>query len=414
MLFVTHRFFPDCDAATRCVASIMSSMNSKQIVTDVVHLVTVSQPPAPGQPVLLGQTFPCFCPGCADRDDLHLILRQGAFPIARFIFAKLLHKLGQKLSARSRRCGLNRTMYRAFRRCIRERLRCGGYDAVIATLCPAEGALAAAELAGEVPFFLYQLDPYTENGDMPVSQRDARRRLEEQLYRKARAVFTTPILCESKRDHRFPGWEKCRSLEFPLVTPGKVSLAPRQAPRFLGVFAGTLYPTIRPADDLVQLAALLSDKPIDFCCLGSGMQYLLCSPFLEQGQTNIRCLGKLPPQRAEELIEEADFLVNIDNKAANQVPSKIFEYISTGKPIVNLYYDPASPTLAYFSRYPSVLNLLCDPAHAGENAAAVWAFVQDCRHKRVSARCIEEAFREATPDVVAQRMLASIRGGSAS
>ena len=410
LLFVTHRFFPDCDAATRCVANLLSSMNSEGVITDVVHLVTVRQgPPSPDQVIRLGEAFPCFCPGCADHDDFALVLQQGAFSTVRCLFLKLFQKLEWKLSPMSRYCGLNGTMYRAFLREIRAQLRHRNYDAVIATLCPAEGALAAAKAAGTVPFFLYQLDPYTDNLDKLASQREARRQLEQQLYQKSKAVFATPLICESKRASGFPGWEKCRGLEFPLVVP-RTTAALRKAPRFLGVFAGTLYPSIRPADDLVQLAALLQDKPVDFCCLGSGMSYLLKSPFWAPNQSNIRCLGKLPPQQAEGYVGEADFLINIDNRASNQVPSKIFEYISTGKPIVNLYYDPKSPSLSYFSRYPQVLNLLCDPDHIEENAVALWRFVRECRRLHVGAESIEREFFDATPAAVAHQMLNAIRG----
>ena len=410
LLFVTHRFFPDCDAATRCVANLLPSMNSEGVITDVVHLVTVRQdPPSSNQIIRLGEAFPCFCPGCADRDDFNLILRQGAFPTMRCLFLKMFQKLECKLSHMSQYYGLNQTMYRVFRREIRAQLLHRDYDAIIATLCPVEGALAAAQVSEAVPFFLYQLDPYADNLDKPASQREARYQLEEQLYQKAKAIFTTPLICEGKRTSRFPGWEKCQSLEFPLVIPRPAGVL-RQELRFLGVFAGTLYPSIRPADDLVQLAALLQDKPVDFCCLGSGMGYLLKSPFWEQGQSNIRCLGKLPPQQAEEYIGDADFLINIDNKASNQVPSKIFEYISTGKPIVNLYYDPKSPSLSYFSRYPRVLNLLCDPNLVKENAVALWQFVWKCRRAPIGAELIEREFFDSTPAVVAHQMLDAIHG----
>ena len=52
---------------------------------------------------------------------------------------------------------------------------------------------------------------------------------------------------------------------------------------------------------------------------------------------NIHFLGKKRKEDIIRIYQEADILVNIGNSIDNQMPSKIFEYISTGKPILNFY-----------------------------------------------------------------------------
>ena len=39
----------------------------------------------------------------------------------------------------------------------------------------------------------------------------------------------------------------------------------------------------------------------------------------------------------KQVLEQADVLVNIGNNTAYQLPSKLVEYISTGKPLINIY-----------------------------------------------------------------------------
>ena len=48
-------------------------------------------------------------------------------------------------------------------------------------------------------------------------------------------------------------------------------------------------------------------------------------------------MGRVSHTVAIQYMSEADFLLNIGNSISSMVPSKIFEYISTGKPIISIY-----------------------------------------------------------------------------
>jgi hypothetical protein len=54
-------------------------------------------------------------------------------------------------------------------------------------------------------------------------------------------------------------------------------------------------------------------------------------------------------------IKEADVLVSIGNKHSTMVPSKIFEYISTGKKIIHFYLDDNDSCLKYLRKYKNAL-----------------------------------------------------------
>jgi hypothetical protein len=61
-------------------------------------------------------------------------------------------------------------------------------------------------------------------------------------------------------------------------------------------------------------------------------------------------------------MREADILVNIGNDAPYQLPSKVVEYISMGKPILNVAKIEEDSSREFFKAYPVSLCLL-------ENAA---------------------------------------------
>ena len=99
-------------------------------------------------------------------------------------------------------------------------------------------------------------------------------------------------------------------------------------------------------------------------------------------------------------------LVNIGNAVDNQMPSKIFEYISTGKPVVNIYKSPECPTLKYLERYPLALNLYEKDAEErpAENAEKVRAFCLAHRGERVPADKILQLYSANTFEAFAETL----------
>ncbi len=69
----------------------------------------------------------------------------------------------------------------------------------------------------------------------------------------------------------------------------------------------------------------------------------------------IHLLGIIDHSMAEDMMKEADFLLNIGNSLSYMVPSKIFEYISYGKRIISTYRIDDDPCIPYLKKYPSSL-----------------------------------------------------------
>ncbi len=60
---------------------------------------------------------------------------------------------------------------------------------------------------------------------------------------------------------------------------------------------------------------------------------------------------------AAKTIAQADMLLNIGNNITNMMPSKIFDYFATGKPIVNVQKIEHCPARPYFEQYPMQITL---------------------------------------------------------
>ena len=83
-----------------------------------------------------------------------------------------------------------------------------------------------------------------------------------------------------------------------------------------------------------------------------------------------------------------------------QVPSKIFDYISTGKPIINFYYNEKSPTLYYLDNYPLCISIKTseDPIEVNKK---IKDFVDKSIDKTVSFDFVQQQFKECTPSYIA-------------
>ena len=114
----------------------------------------------------------------------------------------------------------------------------------------------------------------------------------------------------------------------------------------------------------------------------------------ENNYANIHYLGKKSQGEIKEIYKMTDVLVNIGNLIINQIPSKIFEYISTGKPIINIYKTLKCPTLKYTKKYPLCLNIYEEDMKSCPEKAVkiIDDFIRKTRGRYLSSQEINEMF----------------------
>ena len=99
--------------------------------------------------------------------------------------------------------------------------------------------------------------------------------------------------------------------------------------------------------------------------------------------------------RYNELIyNEYDILINIGNNFSLQIPSKMLELFSTGRPIIN-FYQLKDVHYAMVEKYPLGINIGPDDADAVERVSE---FCKQMKGKRLSFEEVEALFPENTMD----------------
>ncbi len=283
---------------------------------------------------------------------------------------------------------------------------CAYYDAVEAVLRYKKSSGIGSKVA------LHQVDPLTDNEAYPKKQYRARKAYEKMLYDTCEVVFTTPIIYEKCDEHGFAK-ERAIPVEFPLIcmpiSKRKMDIPERSEDEIRCVFAGYLYPTIRDAKYTMELFSRFSDPRIKLYVLGSGQETLLNE--YENGSLRGRLirLGVVPSEISEAWMDDADVLVNIGNSVTNQVPSKIFDYISRGKTILNTCKSDRCPTLNYTKDYPPTINVMEDRSLTDEDVELIEKAILENYRVRIPFSQIKEQYISCTPEYIAKQILEALK-----
>lgn len=185
---------------------------------------------------------------------------------------------------------------------------------------------------------------------------------EMQIYQEADHVFLTREMYRENQTNFFSAFHHKMS---PL---GYMNLCPHEEEPFVFdrtegkincVFTGSLIDmTIRNPEYFYRFVNACGSKYIfHMVCYAMDTQNKKLKELLTGNQANILWYGRTPLKDCFRMMKGADVLINIANRSANQTPSKIFDYISTGKSIVNFCHLQNDSSMIYLQRYPAALHI---------------------------------------------------------
>ena len=259
----------------------------------------------------------------------------------------------------------------------------------------------------------YQVDPCSTNKVYSTKSLEMRQAYERNMYHQSDFVITTPIIKkELALMLSHTDMDKTVAMEFPNLELSRLQLKGRQEAiknerkEISCVFCGMVYQGVRNPRFAIKLFSGLKNNTKLVMVGVTRKEAGAYVPEQDIG-SNITFCGYLPVDETQDYIETADFLVNIGNKLLNQVPSKLFTYIATGKPIINLCTSRNCPTIPYLDKYPLSLNVFEDDVL--EARKQVESFIANSVGKRVAAEEIAHNFYECSAEYCANVLNSQIR-----
>ena len=250
----------------------------------------------------------------------------------------------------------------------------------------------------------YQLDPYTTNAMLPKEKAASRLELEKRIHSSFDLVITTKMISD-ELSSRFELGENVVVCNFPNISD-RTSVVESKKDELRCVFCGAMY-AARNMDRTLEImdAVTKFDQSIyfDFYILGDTSAARKAASKNE----NICVFDPVTPNEIFDVMKKHQALVNIGNVMTNQVPSKIYDYISTGLPIINILCNEDCPTIPVLEKYPLSLNLSPNDT-VDEAAKKILAHLRETNGKRVDYSLIANEFYENTISCVKERMISNM------
>ncbi len=278
------------------------------------------------------------------------------------------------------------------------------FDIVISAFAPVESLIAGYEIKKKYPnvkYIPYFLDSLSGGyGISFLSKKTIVRlglKIEKKLFKLADKIV---VMNSSKEHHNLYNSEfldKMKVLDIPMLTNSNIVLnAKNKQSTTKLLFVGSIDTSIRNPDTIISILENTQNENIVCEFVGKINCINKFDNLKEKYKDRLILTGFIGHNEILQKISEADFLINIGNLITTMVPSKIFEYMSYGKPIITTYEIDNEPSQNYLSKYP--LALLIDGRNSfKDNLNRFEDFIVSYKNKRVSYEDVEKLFYLNTP-----------------
>ncbi len=291
-------------------------------------------------------------------------------------------------------------------------------DAVILPYKPINSFETVVNANINVNMFAYQLDPWglhridnADNNEDVVKKECA-------AFEKVKHIFTTPVLLRQYKDNELykKYISKMTAVDFPNIknsndlekSENKIQSAIEFKKEDINIlFCGIVADSFRSPEFVLKALepVFKENKNVKIYFMGTNNSDVL-NKFMEKYPHNVFFKEKVDNLQAAATMQNADILLNISNKIDNQVPSKIFDYFSVGKPILNLQRIENCPAEEYLKKYPIGYTIKegeeCDKQKLKN-------FIENAKGKNIGFNEVEKIYKTATVKFVADSMLDVIK-----
>ena len=274
---------------------------------------------------------------------------------------------------------------------------------LVAAYNPIETVIAGGMLKSRHPELIavyYSADSLSNekgnNGILSASKRELLgKRMESRLFN----LYDYVLIMECHKAHYssefFESYRnKIINAGFPLIKKNTIaSNRIKNDNKIVFTYAGTLYKKLRnPKAACDFLLELLPEINGVAYFLGGGDCEEYLKYYEEASNGRIVFLGMQPHEVALDYINDADVLISIGNKQSPMAPSKIYEYMSTGKPIIHFCSWEGDNCIAPLNQYGNSKIIF-------EETAVDDQMIAFCKSaKAISTEKVNEMFFKFTPE----------------
>jgi len=270
-----------------------------------------------------------------------------------------------------------------------------------------EEIVACLELKKELDFklvpYLFEILPVYKSFDIlfinNIIKTKKVEKLKDVLYKESYKIF----LISTLKDY-FKEEKKLIYTEHPMVVNDILYTENNAKNNILITYIGGLDLRIRNPKKVLEIFSNLFENfknnfKVEFYTYGNCKN--MVDEFSNKYNSNFSSHSGVIPDEAHKKIRESDIIITIGNNKSKLVPSKIFDCISTGNPIIHFYYNDSDKYLEYLKNYKLSICINLNDS-ASENAEKLNKFIIENYGKKMEFSEIKKYFEECTPEYVAK------------
>lgn len=291
------------------------------------------------------------------------------------------------------------------------------YEGLIATYVSLEAIIVGALIKkkfSKVKFGIYMLDSLSnalQGRILPKKFVDKKGwQWEKRLYRYADKIY---IMKCHERHHTQRKYEvfgnKIDILDFPLLAPPPMqktydidSFTTKDKQCSI-VYMGLLDKNYRNPQYACEVFSMLRQNDCTLSFYSRGNAEAIIEKYAAETNGKIKRQGFVDHCEAVIVMNEAQVLMSIGNASSEMVPSKIFECMAAGKPIIHFYSDDNDSSLSYYARYPLAITIKQDFSKVQNSADRVKKFIEENSNKSLQFEEVKKIFPLNTPEYTANR-----------
>lgn len=358
VLFILHEYYPYGSAITNCIDPIIQEMKKKNIEVSIITRRT--------QRII--KKFEIIDNVKVYRINDYFTMNNSIIENSKSKIRTCYHRLIRKIIWNYKTIikkdndgylNKERTI-----KLINKHLK-NNFDTIISCSYPFKTHRIAYEIKKEnnkIVWVAYQFDPHSLNCTLDENKIEQRMNEEIKILSNADKIFLPMDNYEQNIKTELNVLkEKYYPIDFPLIKEKRNNNKSKKNKLIKFAFTGTLYDNIRlPYNMLDFFRNIEFDYELNLCYITSTKISNKLKDYKKVFGKKLILNENLSKEKCDEIIDSSNIIINIGNEISNQTPSKVFEYVSYGKPIINFYSIKEDTSKKVLEKYPLKLNIYKD------------------------------------------------------
>jgi len=406
IVFIVGSYYPNYSAVGKCVGNVADVLAKENKVTVICEKSTLDQQ---DKEIYNNQTI--LRTITSDKTRRLKVINQinRAKGSKKSIYNILLNilKLQQALKFVFSKTSIKKELVSTYEKILKEIDE--NIDVIIPASMPFESVIAAHNYKennnSEVVLLPYLFDKFTDSQTLHrfTFNRLIKRKVHIQLEKKVLSNAKKVIAMHTLRGfygENISGIDQILYTEHPLIIPTDVNNLLLSAHIKLAYIGGFYKNYVEPDYLLTLLSNSTIDAKCEFYTIGNCKGVL--EKFSKEFPTKIINKGSVDKETATKKIMENHILISVAERSGSQLSSKIFDYISNGKPIIHFYKSDEDVNCSVLQNYPLALCIKEDEKQLQQNIKTFEEFCTKNYEKYVSWDRIVELYSDALPEHTAQ------------